>query len=335
MCGDRIASQRHQSEVVSRQEKLSESVNSIAGHIAELSITQTSLPVSTRPKRLNLLTHFADLQEEIARMTTTISNPIGSHAFGAATKAAMESHLDIVANEQPVSQQATWSTPREPGGAAQDMSATSNIEHNTGNRRSRKRPKSPRAYKSSCGRKRIRCAERSTTSINDFFGGRIYVQTHTYRVITNTFPDCETLYSQKDMEHKTVFTYHPTRWLLRRGFTFGINALIMNAKQGWQYQMHSFRAVPDDSLIFEFCLNGNLNAVRSLLVRKEASPWDVNSYGWTPLHVSHLLKIFYFWSTRLIFPVRIAVVYLQRVSPYSKQLSCNQTHSSASNVVRT
>ncbi|KAF2500369.1 hypothetical protein BU16DRAFT_556839 [Lophium mytilinum] len=46
----------------------------------------------------------------------------------------------------------------------------------------------------------------------------------------------------------------------------------------------TFHAVPDNALIFEFCKQGNLMAVNSLLVNGQASPWDTNSKGWTPLH---------------------------------------------------
>jgi hypothetical protein len=286
MCEERIASQRHQLEILSRKESLLESVNSIAGQLAELFVEKTSRPVSTGSKRLNLSTNFADLQEEIAWTMIAISNPAARHAFGAAFKAAMESHSDTMANDQPLSQRATRSTPRKPRTSAQDMSATSNIEHNTSIPRNRKRAASPSAYDYSCGTKRIRCADRSTTSITDFFGGRIYIQTDTYKIVMNTSSDRETVDNRNLTEHKTVFTCHSARWLLRRGFDSGIDVLIMKAIQGWQYQMRTFRVVPYDSLIFEFCSNGNLDGLRSLLVRKEASPRDMNSYGWNPLHMS-------------------------------------------------
>jgi len=42
--------------------------------------------------------------------------------------------------------------------------------------------------------------------------------------------------------------------------------------------------MPDNSLIFEFCRQGNLNAVRQLISQGQGSIRDVNSWGETPLH---------------------------------------------------
>jgi len=57
------------------------------------------------------------------------------------------------------------------------------------------------------------------------------------------------------------------------------------ATSGWQFSIQPFRAVPENALIFEFCRNGNLEAVRSLFERGEASPWDRDPAGLTPLWV--------------------------------------------------
>ncbi|CAG8960172.1 hypothetical protein HYFRA_00010651 [Hymenoscyphus fraxineus] len=62
----------------------------------------------------------------------------------------------------------------------------------------------------------------------------------------------------------------------------------MKSVQGWKNNIKTFRAVPDNSLIFEFCKSGNIAGVRSLLSRGEGSPLDTNSLGWTPLHIPHL-----------------------------------------------
>jgi hypothetical protein len=51
--------------------------------------------------------------------------------------------------------------------------------------------------------------------------------------------------------------------------------------------METFRPVPDNSKIFKFCKVGNINEVKVLLLKGGgASPWDINSTGWTPLYVS-------------------------------------------------
>jgi len=50
--------------------------------------------------------------------------------------------------------------------------------------------------------------------------------------------------------------------------------------------------MPDDSLIFEFCRQGNLSAVRQLISQGQGSIWDVNSWGETPLHASSLYTLY-------------------------------------------
>jgi hypothetical protein len=147
---------------------------------------------------------------------------------------------------------------------------------------------SPNAKKSSGKRARLRCPAQSKTSIKDFFGGRIYIQTDTYKVTTTLSPSRDALHGYDALEHQTHFIYHPAPWFLRRCFNFGMSALSTKAAQGWQYQIRTIRAVPDDSLIFQFCRSGNLDGIRYLLKRRLASPWDTDSKGWTPLHVSRL-----------------------------------------------
>jgi hypothetical protein len=44
--------------------------------------------------------------------------------------------------------------------------------------------------------------------------------------------------------------------------------------------------VPNDALIFELCREGNVGAIRRLLIHGHASLDDVNEMGETPLHVS-------------------------------------------------
>jgi hypothetical protein len=65
--------------------------------------------------------------------------------------------------------------------------------------------------------------------------------------------------------------------------------LMVSARStsGWQFSIQPFRAVAEDSLIFEFCRKGNLEGVRTLFERREASPWDRDPTGQTPLWVRH------------------------------------------------
>lgn len=89
--------------------------------------------------------------------------------------------------------------------------------------------------------------------------------------------------SVKD-RYETYFVLHPATWLLHLGARTGFNGSFSTA--GWKHTLETFRAVPDDSLIFEFCADGNLDGIKALLNRGEASVWDRDSFGQTPLHVS-------------------------------------------------
>lgn len=88
-------------------------------------------------------------------------------------------------------------------------------------------------------------------------------------------------------EHfQTTTTFHPSQWLLRFGISFGVQVLLAKSIEGSEYRMKSYRAVPDDALIFRFCREGNDMAIQKLFEHGQASPWDRDSWGMTPLFVS-------------------------------------------------
>ena len=67
-----------------------------------------------------------------------------------------------------------------------------------------------------------------------------------------------------------------------------LDVLISRSTQGWKNNLSSrtFRAVPMDALIFQFCEDGNLEGVKTLLARGDASLMDRCPKGLTLLHVS-------------------------------------------------
>ena len=88
-------------------------------------------------------------------------------------------------------------------------------------------------------------------------------------------------------EHETAYSIYPAQWLVRFGIRSGLHLQIYSSStQGWQTSLKPFCLVPDDSLIFEYCVNGNTSAVKGLFGKGLASVKDTNSSGWTPLHVS-------------------------------------------------
>jgi len=57
---------------------------------------------------------------------------------------------------------------------------------------------------------------------------------------------------------------------------------------GWKHSLEVFRAAPETAPIFDFCRDGNLEVVRTLLKNGHASPWDRDPEGRTPLFVRSL-----------------------------------------------
>ena len=90
-------------------------------------------------------------------------------------------------------------------------------------------------------------------------------------------------------EYETNLTLHPTEWLLWLGMKIGLEGTF---SKGWKTTLRPFCVVPDNALIFDFCKTGNIDGIRNLLVRGDASIWDRDSYGETPLHVSPLFFIY-------------------------------------------
>lgn len=126
-------------------------------------------------------------------------------------------------------------------------------------------------------------------SVTEYFLATLRAESNTKLQIsrdTNSLiPFCE----QDQYEHETSYTVYPAPWLIRLGLQYGLRLKFHSSStQGWKTALKAFCPVPDDALIFEFCEQGNVPAVRSLLSGGHASVRDTDSRGYTPLHVSHV-----------------------------------------------
>ncbi|MCJ1268628.1 hypothetical protein MMC22_008516 [Lobaria immixta] len=109
--------------------------------------------------------------------------------------------------------------------------------------------------------------------------GTIYVRSTISKLKSRYFQN------QYQYEHETSFTVCPAWWFVKVGFTYVPQFTLFNSTiHGWKYELSSFRSVPDNALIFEFCTTGNLSGVQALLAWGEASVKDVDSTGKTALH---------------------------------------------------
>jgi hypothetical protein len=89
-------------------------------------------------------------------------------------------------------------------------------------------------------------------------------------------------------EFESTYGFRPADWLLAWNLNLGGEFILRRSSQGWKNSIRTFRAVGDDHDMFRFCREGNIDGVRTLLSRGDASPWDINTHGWTPLHVNIL-----------------------------------------------
>ena len=89
----------------------------------------------------------------------------------------------------------------------------------------------------------------------------------------------------KDMVHTTSIRIHPAQWLVRLGIYYGLNFAFEHNAHVWKHTLTTFRPVPNDASIFSACRVGDVPFVGRLLANGQASVWDCDDTGWTPLHV--------------------------------------------------
>jgi hypothetical protein len=58
-----------------------------------------------------------------------------------------------------------------------------------------------------------------------------------------------------------------------------------SAKSGWQINIRTYNIIPEDSLAFQYILYNNIEGLQDLFKKGKASPFDVNTFGYTLLCV--------------------------------------------------
>lgn len=116
---------------------------------------------------------------------------------------------------------------------------------------------------------------------------QVYIRSRLIRVQTNkTLGDFDL---DDRYETETSFRIHPNLWFFKTAFSLSCVRSNYSRLTNLQFQIYNTRS--DEALIFEFCSSGNVDGVKSLITRKEASPFDIDSDGWTPLHVYLMLSL--------------------------------------------
>lgn len=90
----------------------------------------------------------------------------------------------------------------------------------------------------------------------------------------------------------TSTVFYPMNWLQCFGVKRGLEAIVASGNQHslFNCRLTVTRAIPEDSLIFKLCKEGETRAVELLLSEGRGSVVDTSPKGWKPLHVSTRLK---------------------------------------------
>ena len=97
----------------------------------------------------------------------------------------------------------------------------------------------------------------------------------------------ETPEEEQQYENRTSYLLTPAPWLRNIGLNRTLYVkLAQSTSAGWQTTFKVYNEIKFDSLIFVLCQKGDVSAVRSLLIKGDASVWDRDPDGCTPLWVS-------------------------------------------------
>ena len=226
----------------------------------------------------DLKNHFETLQERILVVADSISNPVLRSGYRmAAQEAAQTLAADATARaavEEFLPRPTRLNSPVLSYAPASSTPDTSDPKANPARRCLLwRQPDS--------ATQRVRCRKAYIAQIRTVFG-IVIIQSAVFK---------ETGYSKaqvidSSVQIETSFSLHPSDWLVSCGLKYGLRATFVQSAVGWKYNLSPIRAVSNESLIFSFCSDGNVAAIQTLFSRGEASPYDTDSNGWTPLHVS-------------------------------------------------
>jgi hypothetical protein len=115
--------------------------------------------------------------------------------------------------------------------------------------------------------------------------GLVYISSGVYKTSIPGLPSFGQASENKEDKFQISLAFYPSAWIQALSIHFGMKLMISSSFEGIDCRMSTYRAVPDDAVIFDFCKEGNTSAVQKLFDRQLASPWDTNSRGLTPLFV--------------------------------------------------
>ncbi|PVH75271.1 hypothetical protein DL98DRAFT_593269 [Cadophora sp. DSE1049] len=87
-------------------------------------------------------------------------------------------------------------------------------------------------------------------------------------------------------EHDTVTSLYfgLPKWIYARRFELR----LMKSRQGWDQSFRWYRMVSYDAKVFDYCMHGDVAGLQRLFSSGEASPFEIDPDGRTPLHYAAL-----------------------------------------------
>ena len=209
--------------------------------------------------------HTQDFRAETSRICRGIQNPVHRSGFETGSKIAVEDLTSNLAKDQS-------RTPQLLANVEPDKSLHSHRDEIS--RRTRQQ-------------KLTKATFTQLSSTSQTFFGSIVTTTKTRSLKSRIIEDDGLDGEDCQYEQESSFRILPAQWLLKLGFNYAYSFTTHDSStQGWQWGIKPINLVPYDAPILEFCKQGNLEKVRDLFSRNLASVRDVNSSGYTPLHVS-------------------------------------------------
>jgi Ankyrin repeats (many copies) len=243
----------------------------------ELSIIAEMMKQSKQPSKvvksnttgsIGIDKHIADLHSECERMAQDMSNPFTKHSFHQGMKEALEqlreSHKHLRDHE-----------------VAERFQPCANNWHDT---LSSSAPALLTTFSRS-GRLLKRNAQYFCQCETRTVFGKVQFRSQKLRIYAHSEDD-NIFLGTDQYEYHTSFIFHPSESVMSLGAVYGFRFSLSRSNQGLERKLCEFRAVQDDSLIFKFCRDGDLDNVKLLLSNGQASVFDTDSDGYTPLHVS-------------------------------------------------
>ncbi|KAI9719084.1 MAG: hypothetical protein M1812_003714 [Candelaria pacifica] len=275
----------HHAETSSNREELQHNIEFLTRGLANLHVQQSYRITTITADLQDLGAHITDLRGEIQRMAEMIPNPIFRSGFVSTMSSALQEAISRSNLHASISLTETSSRPEDPPDIKNHYINEEQISEVSLVASRKCLGVSPSIYSSKKReRQRVLVDTKSFESKNVL--GSVTLHSATYRV---AFPpsdgsDMVAGLRKNQFEVETFFVLHPAPWLARWGMKYGVRATVLRSTKGWQNNLKHFRVVPNQSLIFDLCEEGNTAGVRTLFLRGEASPLDTDLGGRTPLH---------------------------------------------------